>query len=176
MKFTELTIPGTYLVEIEESRDERGSFGRSFCEEEFAARGLHSRVRQTNVSFNEKAGTLRGMHFQRPPREEAKLVACPKGAVYDVVLDLRPDSPAYRRWVGITISEEDAKMVYVPEGCAHGFQTLRDATLVLYQMFEPYDAASAAGVRHDDPRFGIRWPLEATRVSSKDLSYPDFRA
>ncbi len=176
MKFEELKIPGVFRIQIEQTEDERGSFGRCFCEQEFRKWGLRSRVRQSNVSFNEKAGTLRGMHFQRLPKEEAKLVSCPQGALFDVVLDLRSSSPSFCEWVGVEISEENASMVYVPEGCAHGFQTLRDGTSVFYQLFESYDPALSSGVRYDDPCFGIRWPLPVAVVSSKDLAYPDFVA
>ena len=174
MRFTPTSLEGVLIVELEPHADERGFFARSFCVDEFAARGLRTDVLQCNVSFNRRRGTLRGMHFQVAPRAEAKLVRCTRGALLDVVVDLRPASPTYCRWVGVELGGEAAphRALYVPEGFAHGFQTLEDDTEVFYQMFERFSAEHARGVRWDDPAFGIRWPLPDPILSDKDRSYP----
>jgi dTDP-4-dehydrorhamnose 3,5-epimerase len=175
MIFKELDIPGAFLLELEKRRDERGFFARAWCADEFQAHGLNPGLVQVNLSFNERTGTLRGMHFQRRPHEEAKSVRCTRGAVYDVVLDLRPDSPAYKRWQAVELSADNRRMVYVPEGCAHGYQTLAPATETLYQVSKSYAPGSEGGVRWDDPAFGIEWPDTAERVMSpKDAAWPDF--
>lgn len=174
MIFTETKLPGAFLVVLEPVEDARGHFARSFCREEFALRGLKSDVEQCNVSFNGRKGTLRGMHFQRPPKEEAKLVRCTRGAIYDVILDLRPDSPTRCRWTSAELREGDSTMLYVPEGFAHGFQTLSDDTEVFYLMFGSYSPGHAAGVLWNDPAFGIEWPLGDPIVSPRDLSYAPF--
>ena len=151
MFFLETKLPGVYEIRIEPHTDNRGFFARSWCVHEFEAHGLNPRLVQCNVSFNNKRGTLRGMHFQAAHHMEAKLVRCTRGAIYDVALDLRPESPAYKSWVAVVLSAENRKMLYIPEGCAHGFLTLEDETEVFYQMSEFYHAESAAGVRWDDP-------------------------
>ncbi len=174
MIFTETKLKGAYIIELETLEDERGFFARSFCQREFEKHGLNLRVVQCNVSYNKKKGTLRGMHYQVPPHEEAKLVSCIRGAIYDVIIDLRPDSATYCQWFALELSAENYKMLYVPEGFTHGFQTLEDNTIVFYLMSESYRPESARGVRWDDPVFGIRWPLPNRVMSKKDLSYPDF--
>jgi dTDP-4-dehydrorhamnose 3,5-epimerase len=172
--FTETPLEGAYIIDLEPMEDERGHFARSFCREEFAPRGLKTNVAQCNVSFNRKKGTLRGMHFQSEPKAEAKLVRCTRGVIYDVILDLRPHSPTYCKWTTTELTECNMRMIYVPEGFAHGFQTLVDDTEVFYQMFECYSPGHANGVRWDDPAFGIAWPIENPILSDKDRSYPLF--
>jgi dTDP-4-dehydrorhamnose 3,5-epimerase len=173
--FQELEIRGAFVVELEKREDERGFFARAWCAREFAEHGLTPRLVQVNVSFNERAGTLRGMHFQRAPHEEAKSVRCTRGAIYDVVLDLRPDSQSYKRWAAVELSADNRRMLYVPEGCAHGYQTLVDDTETLYEVSEFYAPDSEGGVRWDDPAFGIEWPHADERIlSPKDASWPDF--
>jgi dTDP-4-dehydrorhamnose 3,5-epimerase len=173
--FTETQIPGAFLVDIELREDDRGFFARAWDVDEFEAFGLAGRVAQCNVSFNRVAGTLRGMHFQRAPHEEAKLVRCTRGAIYDAIVDLRPDSPAFRRWIAVELSEENRRALYVPEGCAHGYQTLIDATETFYLVSERYTPGSEGGVRWDDPAFGIEWPHADPRImSEKDASWADF--
>lgn len=175
MIFRDTALPGAYVIEPERHEDERGFFARTWCRREFAARGLNTQVVQCNVSFNRRKGTLRGLHYQVAPHEEAKLVRCTRGAVYDVIVDLRPRSPAFLRWIAVRLGAEDGRMVYVPEGCAHGFQTLEDDTEVFYQMSEFYAPECARGVRWDDPAFGIEWPAVAERVlSARDRTFPDF--
>jgi dTDP-4-dehydrorhamnose 3,5-epimerase len=174
MRFAPTNLEGVLIVDLEPHADERGFFARSFCADEFAARGLRTDVLQCNVSFNRRRGTLRGMHFQVAPRAEAKLVRCTRGLLLDVVVDLRPDSPTYCRWAAVELGGDAARhrALYVPEGFAHGFQTLEDDTEVFYQMFERYSAEHARGVRWDDPAFAIRWPLPDPILSDKDRSYP----
>ena len=175
MIFHDTEIPGAFAVDLERSDDERGFFARAWCAEEFAAQGLSTRLAQANISFNASAGTLRGMHFQRTPHEEAKLVRCTSGALFDAIVDLRPNSPAYKRWTGIELTAENRRALYVPEGCAHGFQTLADATEIFYLVSEAYAPESEGGVRWDDPAFGIEWPPAEQRIMSpKDESWPDF--
>jgi len=175
MKFRELKLKGVYLVEIKAQRDERGFFARRFCEEEFRKLGLRFKVRQSNLSFNQKKGTLRGLHFQKAPSADAKLVSCPKGAIYDVVVDLRPGSPTFGKWIAQELTEDNRLMLYVPEGCAHGFQTLKPSTLVDYLMFASYDARLSSGVRYSDKFFSVRWPLRVSCISDRDRLYPDYR-
>ena len=176
MIFRETPIPGAYLIELEPLVDERGSFARTFAVDEFEAHGLETRVVQCNTSVNDRAGTLRGMHYQVPPRAEAKLVRCARGAIFDVVVDLRPESPTYCAWYGAELSAANGRMLFVPVGLAHGFQSLEDDTEVLYQMSEAYSPEHARGVRWDDPAFGIEWPEAAERtISPRDREYPDFR-
>jgi len=174
MIVTETAVPGAVVIEPERLADERGFFARSFCAREFAAHGLDARVAQCNISFNRAKGTLRGLHFQHPPHAETKLVRCTAGRVYDVIVDLRPDSPAFCRHLGIELSARNRTMLYVPEGVAHGFQTLEDESEVFYQMSAPYERDAAAGVRWDDAAFAIAWPLAVSLVSARDRSYPDF--
>ncbi len=175
MIFSETKLKGAFVIELEKNEDERGFFARSFCQKKFKEHGLNPRIVQCNVSFNKKKDTLRGMHYQVPPREEAKIVTCIKGAVYDVIIDLRPDSPTYCQWFGVKLSAEDYQMLYAPESFAHGFQTLEDNTVVFYQMSEFYHPQCARGVRWDDRAFGIKWPNIHHRIVSEiDKRYADF--
>jgi dTDP-4-dehydrorhamnose 3,5-epimerase len=173
--FKETKLKGAYVIKPERLEDERGFFARIFCQEEFERHGLNPRIVQCSISFNKQKATLRGMHYQAAPYEEAKLVSCVRGAIYDVIIDLRPDSSAYCQWFGVELSAENRDMLYVPEGFAHGFQTLVDDTVVLYQISEFYRPESAHGVRWDDPAFGIKWPLPNSAISKKDINYADFR-
>ncbi|MHC5009543.1 MAG: dTDP-4-dehydrorhamnose 3,5-epimerase [Planctomycetota bacterium] len=177
MRFEATAVEGVFVVELEPIEDDRGFFARTWCREAFAARGLNPDLAQCSISFNRRRGTLRGMHYQAAPHEEAKLVRVTRGALFDVALDLRPTSPSFRRWTGVELSAENRRMLYLPEGVAHGFQTLEDATEVLYQISVPFHAASARGVRWDDPAFRITWPEATDRIlSERDASYPDFGA
>jgi dTDP-4-dehydrorhamnose 3,5-epimerase len=172
MKFTELPIPGAYLIEMEPISDERGFFARSWCKREFEQRQLTADLAQCSVSFNAKKGTLRGLHFQAKPFQEAKLVRCTQGAVYDVIVDLRPDSNTYLDWYAAELSAGNRRSLYIPFDVAHGFQTLADDTEVFYQMSEFYHPESARGVRWDDPAIGVNWPLASPIISAQDASYP----
>lgn len=172
MTFTETGLKGAYIVGVEPIEDERGFFARSFCLKEFGAHGLKAEVAQCNVSFNKKKGTLRGMHFQLPPKAEAKLVRCTRGSIYDVIIDLRPDSRTFCRWEAVELTEHNYTSLYIPEGFAHGFQTLLEDTEVFYQMFEFYSPECSSGVRWDDPAFGIKWPIEDLTISERDAGYP----
>lgn len=174
MIFEETAIPGAFELQIEPHTDERGFFARSWCQEEFESHKLNPALAQCNISFNARKGTLRGMHYQAPPYAEAKVVRCTWGAIYDVVLDLRPESPAFKNWIAVTLTAEKRNMVYVPEGCAHGFLTLEDNSEVFYQMSEFYNPESARGVRWNDPAFRISWPGEIEVISERDRSYADF--
>lgn len=174
MIFTELDISGVFLVELELHSDDRGFFARIWCQEEFKKRGLNDRLVQCSVSFNAKKGTLRGMHYQVAPYREAKLIRCSRGAIYDVAIDLRPESPTFKRHVGVELSDQNHKMLYVPEGFAHGFITLRDETEVLYHISEFWSPAHARGVRWNDPAFGIKWPAQPQIIADRDREYPDF--
>ena len=175
MKFIETKLEGAYLIEPERLEDERGFFARTFCREEFEAHGLNPNVAQCNISFNNKKGTLRGMHYQVAPYEEVKLVSCIRGAVYDVIIDLRQDSSTYCQWFAVELSAENYKILYVPEWYAHGFQTLEDNTVVFYQMSEFYHPECASGVRWDDQAFGVEWPNIHHRIVSEiDKRYADF--
>ena len=168
-------MKGAFLIDLEPHQDERGFFARSYCREEFASRGLNPSVAQCSVSFNRKKGTLRGMHYQSDPHEEAKLVRCTNGAIFDVIIDLRRDSPTFKRHFAAELTASNRRLLYVPEGFAHGFQTLADDTEVFYQISVPYHAASGRGVRWDDPAFRIPWPdVEARVISEKDRSYSLF--
>ena len=155
--------------------DERGYFARSWCEKEFGDQGLNPRLVQCSISFNLRRGTLRGMHYQAAPHAEVKLVRCTRGAVYDVVLDLRPNSPTFTRWMAVELSADNGRAVYIPKDCAHGFQTLTDEAEVFYQMSEVYHPESARGVRWDDPTFAIQWPGDDKIVSSRDTAFPSFK-
>ncbi|MFZ5865529.1 MAG: dTDP-4-dehydrorhamnose 3,5-epimerase [Thermodesulfobacteriota bacterium] len=174
MKFTETELPGAFLIELEPNEDDRGFFARTFCRTEFEERGLVTDFVQSSISFNKKKGTLRGMHFQAPPREEVKLVRCTRGSVYDVIVDLRPGSPTFKHWTALELSADNRWSLYIPKGFAHGFQTFEDNSELLYMISEPYHPESARGVRWDDPAFGIAWPFEPTTVSETDKSYPEF--
>jgi dTDP-4-dehydrorhamnose 3,5-epimerase len=171
--FKETKLEGAYIIELEPLEDERGFFARNFCQKEFEEYGLNPRIAQCNISYNKKMGTLRGMHYQVAPYEEAKLVVCVSGAVYDVIIDLRPNSPTYRQWLAVKLSDREFNMIYVPEGFAHGFQTLENGAVVLYQMSEPYHPECARGVRWDDPAIEIKWPEVPKRtISDKDQKHP----
>lgn len=174
MIFRPTDIAGAYVVSMEPREDERGWFARAWCEEEFADQGLDIRVVQTNVSFNHAPGTIRGLHWQIEPHGETKLMRCTRGAIFDVIVDVRRDSPTSGRWQGFRLEEGDRQLVFVPEGCAHGYQALTAATEVTYDTSHPYVAGAERGVRWDDPAFGIGWPLGAPIVSEKDASWPDF--
>ena len=174
MRFTETKVAGAFLIEPEPIADERGFFARTWCREEFADHGLNPELAQANISFNHHKGTLRGLHYQAAPHEEAKLVRCTRGAIWDLALDLRPGSPTYRAWFGAELTAGNRAMLYVPEDCAHGFLTLADDTEVAYQMSAPYAPEAARGVRFDDPAFGIEWPGEVVVINERDRTYPDF--
>jgi dTDP-4-dehydrorhamnose 3,5-epimerase len=177
MKFVPLALDGAFLVELEPYRDDRGFFARTWCRDEMRAHGLNPALSQCSTSRNRRAGTLRGLHFQRPPHEEAKLVRCTRGAIFDVIVDLRKESPTHAAWFGAELTEEQGNAMYVPEGFAHGFQTLRDDTEVLYMISTPYAPDAAAGVRWDDAAFGIEWPEAVTRtISERDRVWPDYEA
>lgn len=174
MIYKETPIDGVFIIDIEPVADERGFFSRTWCVKEFQARGLNSDLVQCNISFNKKRGTLRGMHYQKPPHGEVKVVRCTRGRVFDVILDLRPESPSFQQWLGVELSEDNHHMLYIPEGCAHGFQTLEDDSELFYQMSTFYEPGVASGVRWNDPSFAIRWPLEVAVVSDKDNKFPDY--
>lgn len=177
MRFIETDLPGAYVLELEQRLDERGFFARVWCRDEFAALKLTTELAQCSISRSTKAGTLRGMHFQRAPHEEAKLVRCTRGAIYDVIVDLRPEASTRGRWVGVELDADSGRALYIPEGFAHGFQTLEDDTDVLYMISAPYAAEAATGVRWDDPLFGIVWPEASERtISERDRTWPDFEA
>ena len=173
MIFTETKLKGAFVVEIKKLNDERGFFGRTFCKKEMEEHGLHMNIVQANTSFNKIKGTLRGMHFQVHPHEEIKLVQCIRGAIFDVIVDLRSESPTYLQWFGIELSEENYKMMYIPKRFAHGFITLRDNSEISYQMSAYYDAEKASGIRWDDPSVDIKWPIEPSLISERDKNYPD---
>jgi dTDP-4-dehydrorhamnose 3,5-epimerase len=173
--FRETSVKGIYVIELERVEDERGFFARSCCTSEFAARGLNPEINQCSISFNHRKGTLRGLHYQEAPFEEAKLIRCSRGAIFDVALDLRPDSPTYLAHFSIVLDSSRYNMLYIPEGCAHGFQTLEDNSEAYYQISQAYAPEFARGVRWDDPAFDIAWPLPPSAMSLRDRSYPDFR-
>ncbi|MGA8406724.1 MAG: dTDP-4-dehydrorhamnose 3,5-epimerase [Candidatus Acidiferrales bacterium] len=174
MIFQETKISGVFEVRSERKPDDRGFFARTWCQKEFEEHGLDSRLVQCSISYNTYKGTLRGMHYQAAPFAETKVVRCTQGAIYDVVLDLRPQSATYKSWISAVLTAENRDMIYIPKGCAHGFLTLQDATEVYYQMSELYDAESARGVRWDDPAFRIVWPEKVAVISERDRTYPDF--
>ena len=175
MIFNETKLPGAFIIEVKRLEDERGFFGRSFCRREFEERGLNPFVAQCNISFNRDAGTLRGMHYQAAPHAEEKLVRCTRGALYDVIIDLRPESPTFKQWVSLELTEDNGRMLYIPKGFAHGFQTLVDETEIFYQMSAFYHPDSSRGVRWNDPAFGIQWPeTERVILSDRDRVWPDY--
>lgn len=174
MKFHPTPLTGAFLVDLEKRGDERGFFARMFCTREFAEAGLPIEVVQLNNSLTGRAGTLRGFHYQLAPAAEVKLVRCVHGALYDVILDLRPDSPSYGRWFGAELSAENRSMMYVPRGCAHAFLTLADDTEAIYLVSEAYSPENERGVRFDDPRFAVDWPMAPVEMSAKDRGWPDF--
>ncbi len=172
MKFTETKIKGAFVIEPERLEDERGFFARVWDRQEFKAHGLSADLAQCSISFNSKKGTLRGMHFQAMPHAENKLVRCTLGALFDVILDLRPESPAFKEWFSVELTADNRKMLYIPEGVAHGFQALSDNTEVFYQISESHHPEQARGVKWDDPAFKIKWPLPVSVISAKDSTYP----
>lgn len=174
MIFTEVKLQGAFVIDLEPFADERGLFARSWSEEEFAAQGLNPRLVETNFSVNLKQGTLRGMHFQITPHAQPKLVRCTAGAIYDVIIDLRPESATFKQWAAFELTAANHRQLYIPEGVAHGFQTLVNNTEVLYQMSAPYVAESARGVRWNDPAFAIDWPAAERIIIARDQTYPDF--
>ncbi len=175
MQFHTTKLKGACIIELDELRDERGFFARAWCSKEFEAQGLNPRIVQANLSFNEKKGTLRGMHYQVAPFAESKLIRCTRGALYDVIVDLRPGSETYRDWIGVELSAANHRLLYVPEGFAHGFQTLEDGTEAFYQVSEFYTPGAEQGLRYDDPAFGIEWPYPVSVISEKDASWPDYK-
>jgi dTDP-4-dehydrorhamnose 3,5-epimerase len=174
MKFSESKIQGAFLIELQRRKDHRGFFARSWCAREFEAQGLNPRVVQINVGFTAKKAGLRGLHYQLAPHAEAKTVRCTYGSVFDVVLDLRPDSPTHKQWEAFELGAENHKMLYIPEGCAHGYQTLTDDAEIEYLTSAFYASGSATGVRFDDPAFNIKWPLPLGSISDADRSWPDY--
>lgn len=175
MKFTETKVKSAFIIELEKFEDERGFFARTWDPEEFKAKGLNPKLVQCSVSLNKKKGTLRGMHYQAAPHEEAKVVRCNMGAIHDVILDLRPQSPSFKQWVSVELSAENRKELYIPEGVAHGFQTLTDNAEVSYFISEFHHPESARGIRWDDPAFKIQWPLPVSVISAKDSAYPGWK-
>ncbi|MGQ9870769.1 dTDP-4-dehydrorhamnose 3,5-epimerase [Leptodesmis sp.] len=174
MIFTETQLKGAFIIDVELLADQRGAFARTFCAKEFEQHGLKPTIAQCNLSFNYKTGTIRGMHYQVPPAAETKLVRCTKGAIYDVIVDLRPDSPTYRQHIGVELTADNRRALYVPELFAHGYQALTDGAEVVYQVGEFYTPGYERGLRYDDPAFGISWPLPVTVISEKDASWPLF--
>jgi dTDP-4-dehydrorhamnose 3,5-epimerase len=172
--FRETELPGAFVIELQKHEDERGFFARSWCQKEFEARGLNPRTVQCNLSFNKLKGTLRGMHYQVVPCAEAKLVRCTRGAIYDVIIDLRRESVTYKQHVSEVLSSDNYKELFIPEGFAHGFQTLEDNCEVFYQMSAFYSPEHQRGLRYNDPAFRINWPIEATVISDRDRNYEDF--
>lgn len=171
MIFTETKLKGAYILDLERREDARGFFARAFCQKEFEAHGLKPMIVQANVVFNIKKATLRGMHFQYPPAAETKLVRCPRGAILDIIVDLRPESPTYLDHIAVELSEDNQRSLYVPERFAHGYQVLRDGTETSYQVGEFYTPGCEGGLRYDDPRLGLQWPLPIGIVSEKDKAW-----
>lgn len=176
MIFTETKLKGAFIIDLELKEDPRGAFARTFCMKEFEQHGLKSTVAQCNLSFNYKAGTLRGMHYQVAPATETKLVRCTKGAIYDVIIDMRPDSPTYMQHIGVELTADNRRALYVPEMFAHGYQALTDGAEVVYQVGEFYTPGYERGIRYNDPAFGIEWPMPVTVISDKDAAWELFAA
>jgi dTDP-4-dehydrorhamnose 3,5-epimerase len=176
VKFSPTALAGACIIDIEPVPDERGFFARSWCREEFAKHGLNPDLAQCSISFNKIRGTLRGMHYQAKPHEETKVVRCTRGAIYDVIVDLRPESSTFRKWIAVELSADNRRMLYIPVGFAHGFQSLVDDTEVFYQISTYYRPESARGARWNDPVFAIEWPVTERIISDKDRQYPDFAA
>jgi dTDP-4-dehydrorhamnose 3,5-epimerase len=172
MIFTESALPGAFIVDLELRSDDRGFFARSYCPDEFAAQGLGTPLRQCSVSYNARKGTLRGLHYQAAPHEEHKLVRCTAGAIFDVIVDIRPDSRHYKRWFGTELSAQNRRALFVPAGFAHGFITLSDDTEVYYMISVPHSPSHAQGFRWSDPAFGIQWPMSPSVISPRDAAYP----
>jgi dTDP-4-dehydrorhamnose 3,5-epimerase len=175
MKFIPTPLPGAFVIEPQLFTDDRGFFTSTFSRQKFAEHGCNAELYECNVSFNRSAGTLRGMHFQHPPHAQSKLVRCTRGAIWDAIIDLRPDSSTFKKWLGAELTADNRKQLYIPEGFAHGFITLADDTEVFYQMGNVYNAAASAGVRWNDPAFGIQWPREVSVIIERDTTYPDFK-
>lgn len=175
MIFTETDISDAYIIDAELISDDRGFFARGWCRNEFQRNGLNAEVVQQNISFNEHSGTLRGMHYQIAPHSECKLIRCTRGALYDVFVDLRPDSESYLQWVGVELTEQNYRMVYIPENCAHGFITLKDNTEAVYQVTSTYAPGYERGLRYDDPSFNIKWPVPIDVISQKDRCWEDYQ-
>ena len=176
LRFERTNLDDAWLINLDPSRDARGFFARTFSVDEFAARALETSFPQHSISYSARSGTLRGMHYQREPHSEVKLVRCTKGTIWDVIIDIRPTSPTFRQWQAFELSDVNGRQLYIPKGFAHGFQTLSDDVEVNYLISEPYMPESATGLRHDDPNFNINWPLPVTAISPKDLQWPDFVA
>jgi dTDP-4-dehydrorhamnose 3,5-epimerase len=175
MIIAETKLRGAFFIDIERRADERGFFARTWCKEEFEARGLSTNLVQANMAFSKRVGTLRGLHYQVKPHEEVKLIRCTRGAVYDVIADLRPESPTYLQWLSVELTADNRTMLYVPEGFVHGYQTLTDNVEVLYQVSHSYSPEAERGVRWDDPRIGIEWPeINVRIISEKDKSWPNY--
>lgn len=174
MVFHKTRLEGVFEIELEPKADDRGFFARAWCRNEFVEHGLNPQVVQCNISRNARRGTLRGIHFQAPPHQEAKLVRCTRGRVYDVALDLRPQSPTFMQWTGAELTADNHRALYIPEGCGHGVLTLDDETELFYQMSAYYHPEAAGGVRWDDPAFAIDWPGKVEVISERDRNYPDF--
>lgn len=172
MIFHKTSIPGAWVIEPEKREDNRGFFARTWCREEFAEHGLEDTFVQRNLSSNPVRGTLRGMHWQAPPHGEVKLMQCTRGAIYDIIVDLRPASPTYKKWLGVELKADDYRMLYVPDGFAHGFQTIEDDSEVAYLVSAPYVPEAGRGVRYDDPALDLEWPLAVTRISEQDRNWP----
>ena len=175
IKFLPTKLDGAWIIDLEKLEDDRGFFARTFCRDEFSAHGLRDVFVQCNVSFNARKGTLRGMHFQAQPHEEAKLVRCTRGSIYDVIVDIRRESPTRGQWVSLDLTAENGRMIYIPAGFAHGFQALEDNSDVFYQMSEMYYPDLARGLRWNDPALGIKWPIPQPILSPRDSQYPDFK-
>ena len=175
MKFIKTKLKGAYIIDIEKRQDVRGFFARTFCADEFAENGLETKFVQANMSFNFKKGTLRGMHFQKSPYGEDKLVRCTRGSLFDVIIDLRPDSPTFKQWLGVELTEENHRALFVPKGFAHGFLPLEDNTEINYLVSQFYTPAADSGVRYNDPAFNIQWPITPVTMSEKDASHEDYK-
>lgn len=174
MIFHETELSGAFVIELQRLADERGFFARSWCRREFEEHGLNPNLVQCNISYNAAKGTLRGMHYQEKPHEEAKLIRCTRGSIHDVIVDIRPDSPTFGKYVAVQLTADNRRLLYVPEGFAHGFLTLEDGSEIFYQMSEFYASNAARGFRWDDPRFNIAWPPEIRVMSEQDRNYPDY--
>lgn len=175
MKFSETPLKGAFVIDLEKREDERGFFARAWCQKEFESHGFYRLPVQANMSYNKKAGTIRGMHYQAAPHQESKLIRCINGAIYDVIIDLRKDSPTYKQWFGIELNAQNRTLLFVPEDFAHGFLALKDNSEVLYQVSEFYNFESERIIRYNDPTFNIKWPIDVSVVSEKDITTPNFK-
>jgi len=175
MEFTETRLKGAYLVRLKRIEDHRGFFARGFCRDQFLAHGLNANMLQLNIGFSHTKGTLRGLHFQEAPHAEAKFVRCTRGAIHDVIVDVRANSPTRGQWIGVELTADNGTMLYAPEGFAHGYQTFVDNSEMYYLTSAPYSSTASKGVRFDDPAFGIEWPLPVSVISDPDRTWPDYR-